>query len=260
VLSPLAARKAEKLGYSNVKVFHAGLPAWKKAGHIVVSNVQALEEYDKVDASYILLDLRPASEIVKGHIPKAVAVPEGGISALKDQFPQYKGAAVILYNQDGDLKAAEKPFKEIGAWGYKDVSVLSGGFQAWEKAGKNVAKGPAAPKVTYVRKLLPGEFEIAAFKAILEKPDKDIIVLDVRTARELEDGVLPNTRNIPVEELESRASELPKDKTFVTHCRTGIRAEMAQNILKKAGLNAKYLKAKVDFDKEKKDQYTITEE
>jgi rhodanese-related sulfurtransferase len=260
VLSPLAARKAEKLGYNNVKVFHAGLPAWKKAAHIVVSNIDGLDEYNKMDASYILIDLRPAAQVEKGHIPKAVALPEGGIGAMKDQFPKYKGAAVILYNQDGDLKAAEKTAKEIAGWGYKNVTILSGGFQAWEKADKDVAKGPAASKIAYVRKLLPGEFEVEAFKMLVEKPDKDTIILDVRAAKELEEGVLPNTRNIPVDELELRFSELPKDKLIVIHCSTGVRAEMAHSILKKAGLASKYVKAKVDFDKEKKGQYAITEE
>ena len=46
-MSPLAARKAEKLGYKKIKVFHAGLPAWKKAGNIIVSNIAAIENYNK---------------------------------------------------------------------------------------------------------------------------------------------------------------------------------------------------------------------
>ena len=67
----------EKLGYKKVKVFHAGMPAWKKAGNITVSNIAAIENYDKRDLSYILLDLRSAKQIEKGHLPKAVALPYG---------------------------------------------------------------------------------------------------------------------------------------------------------------------------------------
>ncbi|MEW6140532.1 MAG: rhodanese-like domain-containing protein [Thermodesulfobacteriota bacterium] len=240
-------------------MFRAGLPAWKKAGHLVVSNIDALDRYNKEDLSYILIDLRPKEEVEKGHIPKAVGMPEGGITVLKDQFPKYKGAQVILYNEDGQLASAEKPFKEIAGWGYNNVSVLSGGLSEWKKAGKQVAQGPAATKISYVRKLLPGEFEVDAFKALVANPKEEIIVLDVRTPQEIEEGILPKARAIPLDTLETKLSELPKDRTIVIHCSTGLRAEMAYNVLKKAGYNAKYVKAKVDFDKEKKGSYTIEE-
>lgn len=259
MLSPLAARKAEKLGYKNVKIFHAGLPAWKKAGHLVVSNLDALERYNKEDLSYILIDLRPAVRVKKAHIPKAVAVPEKGLAAMKEQFPKYTGAEIILYNEDGNLDSARNSFKEIRQWGYTNVSVLSGGFSAWKKADKQVATDPPGTNISYVRKLRPGEFEVEVLKALVEKPKGEIMILDVRTAREIGEGTLPNAKAIPLDELEGRISELPTDKTILIHCSTGLRAEMAYNILKKAGYNAKYVKANVDFDKEKKGAYTIEE-
>jgi rhodanese-related sulfurtransferase len=257
VLSPLAARKAEKLGYKNVKVFHAGLPAWKKAGQAVVSNVAGLEGYNKTDASYVLIDLRPKNIVEKGHIAKAVALPEGGLDALKDEFPKYKGAAIILYNQHGDVAVAREAYKKIQDWGYKQVSILAGGIEAWEKAGQPVAKGAAAAKIAYVRKLADGEVELAAFKAQMEKPGADAVIVDVRGSKEATEGSLPNTMNVPLDDLEQRLSDIPKDKTVFVYCSTGARAEMAYNVLKKAGYKVKYLKAKVDFDKENKGKYTI---
>lgn len=258
-MSPLAARKAEKVGYKNIKVFHAGLPAWKKAGAITVSNIAAIENYDKQDLSYILLDLRPAKQVEKGHMPKAVALPSGGLDKIKDQFPKYMAAPIILCNQDGNLKAAQDAFKKISGWGYKQVSVLSGGFQAWEKAGKQIAKGPAGTKIAYVRKLAPGEFDLAAFKELLLKPSRDVTIVDVRAVSEAKEGMFPNSLNIPLDDLEKRLSEIPKDKPIVVHCSTGVRAEMAYNVLKKAGVDAKYVKAKVEFDKQDKTKYDIEE-
>ncbi len=258
-MSPLAARKAEKLGYKNVKVFHAGLPAWKKAGNIVVSNIAGIENYNKNEASYILIDLRPSKQGEQGHIPKAVAMAEGGLDKMKEQFPKHMTAPIILYNQDGALTSAEEAFKKISDWGFKQVSVLSGGFLAWEKAGKQIAKGPAESKIAYVRKLLPGEVDIAAFNEVVMKPAAGSVILDVRTPKEATDGILPNALNIPMEELEQRLAEVPKGKTLVIHCSTGIRAEMAYNVLKKAGYDAKYVKAKVEFDPEKKGKYTVEE-
>ena len=64
---------------------------------------------------------------------------------------------------------------------------------------------------------------------------------------------------IKLDDLAQKLGDLPKDKKIVAHCSTGVRAEMAYNLLKKAGFNAGYVKAKVDFDKEKKGQYKISD-
>jgi rhodanese-related sulfurtransferase len=181
------------------------------------------------------------------------------VEALKAQFPKYKKAAIILYNQDGNLAAAKDPFKAITGWGYKQVTVLGGGFKGWEKAGKKVAKGPAESKIAFVRKLLPGEMDVVDFKALLAKPDKGVVIVDVRTPAETKVGTLPNAVPIPLEEIEANLAKLPKDKPLIIHCSTGVRAEMAYNVLKKAGFKPKYVKAVVKFDKEKKGEYTVSD-
>lgn len=259
MLSPLAARKAEKLGFKNVKVFHAGLPAWKKDGQPIVSNIAGLDNFIAIEASHILIDLRPAQAVARGHIPKAVSLPESGIETMKDQFPKHKAAPIILYNQHGDLASAEKVSKTISGWGYTQVSILQGGFEAWEKAQKAVAKGPADSTIAYVRKLMPGEADLDVFKVTVGKPAGDVIILDVRGTGEVTEGALPGTLNIPLDALEQRLAEIPKDKKVLIHCSTGARAEMAYSILKKAGYDAKFVKAKVDFDKEQKEKFSITE-
>ncbi len=71
--------------------------------------------------------------------------------------------------------------------------------------------------------------------------------------------MFPGAVSIPLDDLEKRLAEVPKDKPIVIHCSTGVRAEMAYNELKKAGIDAKYVKAKVDFDKADKTKYTIEE-
>ncbi len=259
VLSPLAAKKAEKQGFTNIKVFRAGLPAWQKAGFETVSNISGIDNYDKNGMSYVLIDLRPAKEIEQGHLPKAIAIDEKSLGAMKDSFPKFMGAPIILYNQDGNIESARAAYKAIGDWGYKHVTILEGGYQGWVAAGKQVDKGPAGTSITYVRKLGPGEFEIDKFRELVKAPSTEFVVLDVRNKTEAEEGAFPNTLNIPLDELENRTSELPKDKKIVLHCGTGARAEMAYNVLKKAGIEAKFVKAKIDFDKDNKGKYTIEE-
>ena len=55
----------------------------------------------------------------------------------------------------------------------------------------------------------------AEVEAIRE--DQDPFFLDVRTPEEIKElGTLPNYTNIPVDELEKRLDELPKDRLILT--------------------------------------------
>lgn len=47
----------------------------------------------------------------------------------------------------------------------------------------------------------------------------DVVLIDVRPANEFEEGHLPEAISIPLETLESRMSELPRDKKIVAYCR-----------------------------------------
>ena len=49
--------------------------------------------------------------------------------------------------------------------------------------------------------------------------DGSITLLDVRPAIEYQQGHIPEARSIPVEELEHRLSELPRDREIVAYCR-----------------------------------------
>ncbi|WP_395011059.1 rhodanese-like domain-containing protein [Undibacterium sp.] len=63
------------------------------------------------------------------------------------------------------------------------------------------------------------------------------LVLDVRSAEEFATGRLPNSKNIPLKELESRIKEIEKSKAHVVIavCASGVRSSSAVSILNKAG-------------------------
>lgn len=63
------------------------------------------------------------------------------------------------------------------------------------------------------------------------------LVLDVRNPDEFASGHLPGAKNIPIDELANRLSEIEKSKSHVviTVCQTGVRSGTAVNILNKAG-------------------------
>ncbi len=65
--------------------------------------------------------------------------------------------------------------------------------------------------------------------------DQSAVVLDVRSHGEFATGHLPNAKNIPVEDVEKRAGELPAGKPVIVCCASGSRAARAAATLRKAG-------------------------
>jgi phage shock protein E len=64
-----------------------------------------------------------------------------------------------------------------------------------------------------------------------------LVLLDVRTREEFAAGHVPGARNIPVQELASRLSEIAdlRDKPLVVYCRSGHRAGIALELLRANG-------------------------
>lgn len=70
------------------------------------------------------------------------------------------------------------------------------------------------------------------------KQPKRPFVLDVRQPSEFRTGHITSAKLIPLNELRSRMSELPKDKEIVCVCASGNRSRSATSLLARAGYNA----------------------
>jgi rhodanese-related sulfurtransferase len=69
-----------------------------------------------------------------------------------------------------------------------------------------------------------------------EKYQKGVFLLDVRTNDEwVNDGHIPDTTLIPLDELSNRLGELSKDQEIVVVCRSGNRSQQGRDILRQAG-------------------------
>jgi len=240
VLSPKSAGKADQLGYTNVKVYHDGLPVWKKNKKPVYSSIKSIAASREKQMPYVLVDLRETAATAEGVVPGAVSIPAADLAGAREQFPKQKSAPVILYGLSGtDMETA---FATVRGWGYKNASILEGGLDSWVKAGQKLDP-KALGKITYVPKALPGEISVEEFKAAAA--GGTAVVLDVRETGETSAGTLSGALLLPLAELGDRMGELPKDKTLIAHCSTGARAEMAFNQLSEAGYDVKWLNAKV---------------
>lgn len=250
-MSPGAAREAAALGYTNVKVYHDGLPEWTKKNFTVLSPSFLKEAFLDKDVPVVILDVRPQGDAEKGFIKGAVTVsPEKVKEAVKSLGKDLK-PPIVVYDASGG-EAGEKVARELIATGFPNTKLLLGGYQGWTAAKLPAATGHLGTTASYVPKPRPGEISIEAFQKFLDAIPADTVLIDVRDRDELEDGIIKGSLNIPADEVEKRFAELPKDRKIVAYCNTGTRAEMTYHTLKGKGVaNVFFLNANVDFEEGK---------
>ncbi len=72
-------------------------------------------------------------------------------------------------------------------------------------------------------------------KAMIGTKDKNNHFLDVRTSGEFSSRNIKGFKNIPLDQIGQRLTQIPKDKTIVLICQSGNRSSMAARKLAKAG-------------------------
>jgi rhodanese-related sulfurtransferase len=65
--------------------------------------------------------------------------------------------------------------------------------------------------------------------------ENKVVVIDVRTQEEFQEGHIPNAKLLPLQEIEQRLEELDKDGTYLIVCRSGNRSAEASEILTNNG-------------------------
>jgi rhodanese-related sulfurtransferase len=72
---------------------------------------------------------------------------------------------------------------------------------------------------------------------LLELASDSIVIIDVRTPEEYQQGHVPNAINVPLSEIVDNPAILAssKEKSIVLYCRSGYRAGKAANALQKDG-------------------------
>lgn len=254
-MSPKSAQKAEQLGYTNVKIYHDGMPDWAKRNYGVLSAQFLKDAWIDKTMPHVLIDVRPVPDAEKGFIKGAVSLPAKTVAANIAIFPAKDlKPPIMIYDKNGgdDAKAAAKA---LIAAGYNKVDIITGGFDAWTTATYPVEAGKPATNIAYVPKPRPGEMSIDEFKKIAAAPPVDVLILDVRDQDEANAGMIKGAKLVPDEQILDRLAEIPKDKMIITYCSTGVRAEMTYHKLKEKGYNAKFLNAMVDFPD--KEHYTL---
>ena len=79
-------------------------------------------------------------------------------------------------------------------------------------------------------------------KKNLQQQNKKFVLVDVRSAEEFAAAHIPDTINIPLNELNNRSGRFSREATYITVCgKGGGRSAQAAEILKDKGFNAAWL-------------------
>ena len=238
-MAPKVAGLAIKDGYKNVKTFMAGAPGWLEAEKMFYASNEFVAK-----GNIVLLDLRSAKKSAAGRIARSVTIPYDTLEDRLDDLP--RKAAIVLYSDSAEEAASA--VEDLRDEGFKKVSLVDGNFSGWVKSGGKVVTGPVVTDINWVRKLGKGEVVKADFMKAVSGADAYSVILDVRTADEVSAGAFKNAITIPLDQIGSRLSEIPKNKKIYIYCSTGARADMAAQELNKNGFKAFFLVANVECE------------
>jgi rhodanese-related sulfurtransferase len=238
VLSHNSAFKAEKLGYTNVRVYAEGFPDWIRNGNLHAVSVANVKQLLDDKAPLTLVDARPKErKYDKGHLPGAISLPDSQFDQLAAvRLPADKAAALYFYCDGLACKLSNDSAQKAIRLGYTNVKVIPEGYPAWEKA---YGSGPAstasaaasgAPAMEAGKE--PGSIAIASFERIYREAPATVHLIDVREPREFATGTFKRAINMPVNTLEENLGKLPTDKPIVFFCGAGGRSGEAHDLVR----------------------------
>jgi hydroxyacylglutathione hydrolase len=181
----------------------------------------ALEVAELLLLGYVVLDVRDAAEFGAGHVPGAINIGLGGQFAIwAASLISMQDPIVIVADSEARVDEAVMRLARVGI--ESAHSYLSGGMDAWRKAGLEV---PTVPQIT-VDELN----NLIATKT-------DFQVLDVRRPPEYTSGHVPGAIAEPLSNLKERVPvlELEPSKLTAVICAGGFRSSAATSILQQHG-------------------------
>lgn len=201
--------KMNKEGYDSIDaVLDRGLRALNPTEFEVAAN----------ETGAIVLDVRHQNDFVEGFIPSSIFI------GIDDNFAPWVGSVIgdvkqniLLVTPEG---REEETVTRLARVGFdKVLGFLKGGIKAWADAGKEIDKIESIP----------------ATEAHHRLENEKLPVVDVRKFSEYQAEHVDNALNIPLDFINDKMAEFPKDENFYLHCAGGYRSVIAASILKARG-------------------------
>jgi len=186
-----------------------------------------------------LLDVRETGVFVRRHILLAVPAPLWRLEVRIARLVPRRSTRIVL--TDADESLAHQAAAKLVRLGWRNVSVLAGGTDGWERAGYEVFSGSNVPSKAF-GELIEHEkhtpwISVDELQRRIDRND-DIVVVDSRTPEEFADFSLPFAHSLPGAELAYRIQELaPRPETLVVvNCAGRTRSIVGAQTLIDAGI------------------------
>ena len=144
---------------------------------------------------------------------------------LEDQLPEDKNKALIFYCLGVKCVASWRAAEKAVELGYQNVYAYREGLPAWVKAGYPTETNEKLPEVDVA--------SISTSDLTTMLASQDIILVDINLVEDAQKFYIdhPKRVHIPLDELNVRLPQIPKDKTVVIMCLKGKRSPTAVRYL-----------------------------
>lgn len=235
-------------------------------GQDIITAEKALELID--EDNVVLVDAQKSGDYEDQHVDNAVNIGRNDITSFgpfpnmlvsASKFAEVMGehgisnnSRVIVYDNNNNMDAARLQWT-LHVFGHPNVQVINGGINALIDAGAETKDGEFEAQPAQFTAQSRNEDLIATKEEVLAQvnnPSDDVVILDVRTAEEVNQGVIPGavhinyTRNIN-DDGEYRPYQdflriypdkgVTPDKKVIMYCKTSIRAAQTYTALHNAG-------------------------
>jgi rhodanese-related sulfurtransferase len=176
--------------------------------------------------SFTVVDARTRVEYEESHIAGAINCPASQTQTLLPKLVKDKSRELIFYCNGPKCTKSQKGARLAIGLGYQKVLEYNEGLPAWSKGSLPVAGSPLSPvEMTSVT--------AEDLRARLDS-GKGPAVIDVRDAAEFASARVAGTINIPLDDLEKRAREVPAGEVVIMD-HGGGQALIAGRVLQKTG-------------------------
>lgn len=200
---------------------------------------EALADLMASDTPHAVLDLRERGAYERGHVFRTTSLPRRQLEFRVPALITAPATPIALLDAGGEL--APLAATTLGAMGYRDIRIVTGGIDAWRAAGRRLVQGLNVPsKVFGERALHRWRTPQITPHELMRRRDtrEDMVVVDARTYEEYHRGCIPGAINVPGAELVPRIGELVErpDTTIVVHCGGRTRSYIGAESLRRMGL------------------------
>lgn len=178
----------------------------------------------EIDRGAIVVDTSEPAAFGGAHIKGAYSIWLGGLSVFAGWVLPYDKPIMLVLEDQSHLETAVHYLIRVG---YDNIiGYLRDGTEGWYNAGFH----------TEHLSLL----SVHELKQMLDRDAGDLLVLDTRGQAEWDTGHIKDALHIYVGHLESRLSDIPKDRPIAVICNVGHRASLGASILLRAGYQKVY--------------------